>query len=76
MRALLKLELKVPVEVYKGSTAHIARCPIFDVASQGKTPAEAKRNLTDALVLFLTTCFEMKTLDEVMNECGFRPRRA
>lgn len=76
MRALLKFELKVPVEVYKGSTASIARCPIFDVSSQGKTPAEAKKNLVDALTLFVTTCFEMGTLDEVMKECGFKPRKA
>jgi predicted RNase H-like HicB family nuclease len=43
MRALLKFELKVPVKVHKGATAFIARCPIFDVSSQGKSPAEAKK---------------------------------
>jgi hypothetical protein len=48
MRALLNFELKVPVEVYKGSTAFIARCPIFDVSSQGKTPVEAKKNLEES----------------------------
>jgi len=76
MRALLKFELEVPVEVHKGSTAFIARCPIFDVSSQGKSPEEAKKNLVDALFLFVTTCFEMGTLDEVMKECGFKPRKA
>jgi len=76
MRALLNFELKVPVEVYKGSTAFIARCPIFDVSSQGKTPVEAKKNLVDALILFVTTCFERGTLDAVMKECGFKPRKA
>ncbi len=75
MRALLKFELKVPVEVHKGSTAFIALCPIFDVSSQGKSPVEAKKNLVEALFLFVTTCFEMGTLDEVMKECGFKPRR-
>lgn len=76
MRALLKFELKVPVEVHKGATAFIASCPIFDVSSQGKTPAEAKKNLVDALLLFVTTCYEMGTLDEVMKACGFKPGRA
>ena len=75
MRALLKFELKVPVEVHKGATAFIARCPIFEVSSQGKSPAEAKKNLVDALSLFITTCFEMGTLDQVMKECGFKPRK-
>jgi predicted RNase H-like HicB family nuclease len=73
MRALLNLELKVPVEFYKGSTAFIARCPIFDVSSQGKTPVQANKNLADALILFVTTCFEMGTLDAVMKECGYTP---
>ena len=76
MRAMLNFGLKVPVESYKGSTAFIARCPLFDVSSQGKTPVEAKKNLADALILFVTTCFEMGTLDEVMKECGFKPRKA
>ena len=76
MRELLKFELKVPVEIHKGSTAFIARCPLFDVSSQGKTPVEAKKNLVDALILFVTTCFEMGTLEEVMKECGFKPRKA
>lgn len=74
MRALLNFELKVPVDVYNGSAAFIARCPIFDVSSQGKTPAKAKKNLVDALTLFVTICSEMGTLDEVMRECGFKPR--
>lgn len=76
MRALLNFELKVPVEVYKGSTAFIASCAIFDVSSQGKTPVEAKKDLVEALTLFVTTCFEMGTLDEVRKECGFKPRKA
>jgi predicted RNase H-like HicB family nuclease len=75
MRALLKFELKVPVEVHKGSTAYIARCPIFDVSSQGKNPEQAKKNLVEALFLFVTTCFEMGTLDEVMKQCGFKPSK-
>ena len=73
MRALLNFELKVPAEVYKGPTAFIARCPIFDVSSQGKTPVEAKKNLVDALTLFVTTCFERGTLDAVMKELGYTP---
>jgi len=32
---------------------------------------EAKKNLVDALLLFVTTCFEMGTLDAVMKECGY-----
>ena len=75
MRAMLNFGLKVPVESYKGSTAFIARCPLFDVSSIGKTPLEAKKNLADALNLFVTTCFEMGTLGEVMKECGFKPRK-
>ncbi|NQU11554.1 type II toxin-antitoxin system HicB family antitoxin [bacterium] len=31
----------------------VALCPEFDVASQGKTVEEARRNLTEAVELFL-----------------------
>jgi hypothetical protein len=43
---------------------------------RAKTPAKAKKNLVDALTLFVTICSEMGTLDEEMKACGFKPRKA
>jgi hypothetical protein len=44
---------------------------VLDVFSQGMTKEEAKRNLEDALKLFLISCHERGTLDSVLKECGF-----
>ncbi len=49
----------------------VASCPPLDVYSQGKTEAQAKKNLVEALSLFLESCHERGTLDAVLKECGF-----
>lgn len=41
------------------------------MVSQGSTKEEALSNLKEALHLFIVTCHEMGTLDEVMKDCGF-----
>jgi predicted RNase H-like HicB family nuclease len=51
--------------------AYVASCPVLDVVSMGMTKEEAKHNLLEAASLFLTTCFEMGTLEQVLCQCGF-----
>ena len=41
--------------------------------SQGASINEARTNIQEAINLFLVTCFEMGTLDEVLKSCGFMP---
>ena len=53
----------------------VASFPALDVASQGRTKNEAARNLIEATQLFLESCFERGTLDEVLKECGFAAAR-
>lgn len=64
--------VKVPVKIKKKANVHISSCPVLDVYSQGNTEAEAKRNLAEALRLFLVSCLERGTLDAVLKECGFK----
>ncbi|MDE2659853.1 MAG: hypothetical protein OXI45_06540 [Acidobacteriota bacterium] len=51
----------------------IGWCPDLDVTSQGATRDEAEKNLREAVELFLETCQEMGTLDEVLREAGLLP---
>jgi predicted RNase H-like HicB family nuclease len=67
----VQMELKVPIEISKKGKWYIASCPVLDICSQGKTERSAKNNLSEALGLFLTTCFEMGTLEDVLKTCGF-----
>jgi predicted RNase H-like HicB family nuclease len=50
---------------------YIAHCPPLDITTQGRTRAEARRNLTEASELFLISCLERGSLDQALRELGF-----
>ncbi len=49
-----------------------AGCPRLDVYSQGGTREDAKGALKEAIELFIESCLERDTLDEVLRDSGFR----
>jgi len=53
----------------------VALCPPLDVMSQGATEHEARENLAEAVQLFIESCFERGTLDQVLKECGGKIER-
>ena len=63
--------MELPYSIEKEDDIFVSCCPILDVVSQGYTEKEAMDNLTEAVFLFITTCFEMGTLDEGLKQCGF-----
>ena len=65
------MEMKLPSRIRKKGKRFISSCPALDVFSQGRTRAEAEKNLSDALVSFLVSCHERGTLDQVLRESGF-----
>lgn len=67
------MEFKVPARIRKKGKWFISSCPLLDVHSQGHTREEAQRNLVDALVSFMISCYERGTLDEVLRDAGFVP---
>lgn len=73
MRA--SFEVKLPISIKKKENIYISCCPVLDVWSQGKTQEEARKNIEEALKLFLFTCIDKGTLDEVLKACGFRAIR-
>ncbi len=66
-----KFTINLPMVLKKKKTMWISSCPGLDVVSQGTTEEEARKNLAEALRLFITTCFQRGTLEEVMKDCGF-----
>ena len=73
MAIQVQMSLKVPVEIKKRGKWFIAACPVLDIVTQGETTEKAKKNLGHALTLFLVSCFERGTLEDVLSQCGFRP---
>jgi predicted RNase H-like HicB family nuclease len=53
--------VKLPITIKKKARVYISRCPILDIYSQGNSETEAKKNLIEAVKLFLITCFEKGT---------------
>ncbi len=56
--------------VEEGAGRVVALCATLDIMSQGATREEAKRNLVASVQLFVESCFERGTLDQVLKECG------
>ena len=54
------------------SGMYVSYCPALDLCSQGKTEKEARKNIIEATRLFIESCFEDGTLNEVLHESGFR----
>ena len=50
----------------------VAFSPVLDLYSQGDTKEEALRNIHEAVSLFLGTCYEQGTLNQVLRERGFQ----
>lgn len=65
--------IEVPALIKKEHKYFISYCPPLDIYSQGRTENSAKNNLIEAIQLFLISCFERGTLDEVLTDCGFKP---
>lgn len=61
-------------EIFKERETYVGLCPELNVSSFGSTPEEAKKCLSEAILLFLEECQNMGTLDDVLKEAGFIPK--
>jgi len=68
----VEFTLKVPTKIKKKGNIYISSCEVLDINTQGYSKEEAKSNLLEALKLFISSCFERGTLDEVLKDCGFK----
>src|SRR3990172_6816690 len=74
MRMTVVFEMNLPFAVKRDGRWFVSCCPPLDVCTQGPTAKKAVANLVDALQLFLLSCYERGTLDQVLKKSGFRPR--
>ncbi len=63
--------IRLPVNITKKEEWVIATCPALDVNTQGRSCAEARKNMEEALSLFLESCLERGVLNEVLRGAGF-----
>ena len=67
------IKIKIPMGVRYDEEVRqwVTVCPVLDLYSQGDTEDQAISNIHEAVILFLETCYEMGTLNQVLQECGF-----
>lgn len=69
------MQLDFRIEIFKENDLYVAIAPELNVSSFGQTQKEAKASLREAVELFLEECRRMETLDDVLTEAGFKPRK-
>lgn len=67
----MKHRILVRSEVFREGDLYVGVCPDLEVSSFGETIAEARKSLQEALEAFVSTCEEMGTLTEILEEAGF-----
>jgi len=72
MRVLVQAKFQLFGTVKHQDGWYIAHCPPLDVTTQGRTEAEAKRNLAEACELFVGSCFERGTFEQALRELGWQ----
>ncbi|MBA4371367.1 MAG: hypothetical protein C0402_00725 [Thermodesulfovibrio sp.] len=73
MRQLIEIKLKIPITIKTKGKFFVSSCPVLDVYTQGDTEREAKKNIFEAVQLFIMSCIERGTLDAALRELGFVP---
>ena len=67
-------ELIVTVVIKKEQGKYASWCPELDVASQGDTMEEARKNLQEAVELHVETMIKNGDVDELLEKIGFESK--
>ncbi len=65
-----RLEFQLFGVVKREGDWFIAHCTSLDVTTQGRSLAQAKRNLKEAAELFLSSCMERGMLRQALRDLG------
>jgi hypothetical protein len=66
------MEIDYTVQIWREAEQFIAHAMPLDVASCGATPEAARLALNEAARLFVTSAEELGTLDEILDEAGYK----
>jgi predicted RNase H-like HicB family nuclease len=66
------MNVELHIEYFEEDGTIVALCPELQVSSFGETLDEAEKSVKEALDLFFEGCETLGTLNEVLEESGFR----
>jgi len=72
MNNSIAVEVKLQVCIEKTEHGYTAFCEALDVYTEASTKKQAEKSIREALSLFLETCLEMGTFNEVLSSSGFK----
>lgn len=61
----------VSEQIWKEGNMYTSYCPELDLASCGRTVDEARKNLKEALEIFIEETSKLGTLEELLEEAGY-----
>jgi len=65
------MEINFTTQIWKEGKMYVSYCPELNVSSCGKTIEKARKNLLEAVEIFLEETSKMGTLKEILREAGF-----
>ncbi|MFQ5628229.1 MAG: type II toxin-antitoxin system HicB family antitoxin [bacterium] len=65
-------QIDLHVDYFEEEGVIVALCPQLQVSSFGNTLQEAETSIREAIELFFEGCESLGTLDEILEESGFR----
>lgn len=68
----MKLYVSLPVSILREKNRYIAYTTALDLSTSGRTYQEAKRRFGEAVNIFFEELEKMGTLDEVLQNLGWR----
>ncbi len=69
------MQIQFTMQIFKEGRQYVAYAPELDVSSCGGTVARAKKNLMEAVRLFLEEADKHGTLAQILAEAGFVKRK-
>lgn len=66
------MHIDYTVQIWKEGSQFVAHAMPLDVMSSGSTPEAARIALDEAVHLFLVTASDIGTLDEILQETGYK----
>jgi len=67
----MQKQIIVSEQIWKEGRMYTSYCPELDVASCGKTVNEARKNLREAIDIFIEETYKMGTLKDLLEEAGY-----
>lgn len=68
----MEIHVACDVNIWKEGSLYVAQALPLNVMSCGSSPQEARRNLDEAIAVFLKTAADQGNLEEVLEEAGYR----